>query len=168
MIFSETRCPTVLLLRNADVKLVLKTYEGLKIPSSALRKINDVTGVYALDGNKVIFKKAEVLLKKTAIISALCPLTPRIPQEKHRVCFEEISFVIRYVIYSAETFMKGKCFSNVRQAANQRKYRKNHGGNKRQRALLAATKTTARDYQLRRRLRKSGLSREPLNELLKI
>lgn len=70
-------------LRMQTVKLMLKTYEGLKIPTSALRKINGVTGVYALNGNKVVFKKTEVLFEENGYYICALPVDPAYPTRKN-------------------------------------------------------------------------------------
>ncbi len=43
--------------RSQPVKILKKTYEGLKVPVSALRIVDGVKGVYSLDGNVVVFKE---------------------------------------------------------------------------------------------------------------
>lgn len=47
--------------RMQPVEIVYEYYEGLKIPSAAIRVVDGITGVYTLDGNVVKFKKATVL-----------------------------------------------------------------------------------------------------------
>ncbi len=110
MIFSGNSMPNGFnFLRMQTVKLVLKTYEGLKIPSSALRKINDVTGVYALDGNKVIFKKAEVLFEENGYYICALPVDPAYPSRKN-IAYVSKKYLSLYdtVIYSGRDIYEGK------------------------------------------------------------
>lgn len=96
-------------LRMQTVKLVLKTYEGLKIPSSSLRKINGETGVYALDGNKVIFKKAQVLFEENGYYICALPVDPAYPSRKN-IAFLSKTNLSLYdtVIYSGRDIYEGK------------------------------------------------------------
>lgn len=95
--------------RMQTVKLVLKTYEGLRIPTSALRKINEETGVYALDGNKVIFKKAEVLFEENGYYICALPVDPAYPTRKNiaYVSKKQLS-LYDTVIYSGRDIYEGK------------------------------------------------------------
>lgn len=96
-------------LRMQTVKLVLRTYEGLRIPTSALRKINDETGVYALDGNKVIFKKAEVLFEENGYYICALPVDPAYPSRKN-IAYVSKKHLSLYdtVIYSGRDIYEGK------------------------------------------------------------
>ncbi len=47
--------------RTQPVEIVYEYYTGLKVPMSAIRVVDGVTGVYILDGNVVKFKSATVL-----------------------------------------------------------------------------------------------------------
>lgn len=49
------------LYRTADVKLVINTYTGIRIPKDAVRFLNNVRGVYAKAGNQITFKKIDVI-----------------------------------------------------------------------------------------------------------
>lgn len=70
-------------IRMQTVRLMLKTYEGLRIPTSALRKINGETGVYALNGNKIVFKKTEVLFEENGYYICTLPVDPAYPNRKN-------------------------------------------------------------------------------------
>ncbi len=50
--------------RSQPVSITENTYSGLRIPVKALRIVDGVKGVYALDGNVVVFKTAEPLYEE--------------------------------------------------------------------------------------------------------
>lgn len=62
MVFSSsTHIDNFNYTRRQPVEIVTEYYSGLKIPVSAIRVVNGVTGVYTLDGTVVHFKTATVL-----------------------------------------------------------------------------------------------------------
>ena len=48
-------------LRNIDGNIVLESYTGIKVPNSAIRKLDDRLGVYTISGGVVKFKDIKVL-----------------------------------------------------------------------------------------------------------
>ena len=48
-------------LRVEDIEIVTKQYTGLKIPSSAIRTVDGVTGVYVVSGTIIEFKKVHIV-----------------------------------------------------------------------------------------------------------
>ena len=50
--------------RRQTVQLVTKTYSGIRVSTDALRVEDGVLGCYVLDGNHVIFKKADILYRE--------------------------------------------------------------------------------------------------------
>ncbi|MBQ0110419.1 MAG: hypothetical protein KBS41_00620 [Oscillospiraceae bacterium] len=48
-------------IRNIDGTIVLESYSGIKIPNSAVRKLEDNIGVYTVSGGVVKFKKIKVV-----------------------------------------------------------------------------------------------------------
>lgn len=50
--------------RRQTVQLVTKTYSGIRVSIDALRVEDGVLGCYVLDGNHVIFKKADILYRE--------------------------------------------------------------------------------------------------------
>ena len=48
-------------LRNIDGNIVLESYTGIKVPNSAVRKLDDRLGVYTISGGVVKFKDIKVL-----------------------------------------------------------------------------------------------------------
>ncbi|MDD4126009.1 MAG: HlyD family efflux transporter periplasmic adaptor subunit, partial [Eubacteriales bacterium] len=62
MVFSsDTHMDGFNYTRIQPVEIVSEYYSGLKVPSSAIRVVDGITGVYTLDGTVVKFKKATVL-----------------------------------------------------------------------------------------------------------
>lgn len=61
--------------RAQPVNITRETYTGLRIPVSALRIVDGQKGVYALDGNVVIFKTAEPLYEDNGYY--ICALPDR-------------------------------------------------------------------------------------------
>lgn len=51
-------------LRYQPVRIEHRTYEGLKVPRSAVRVKDGVQGVYVLDGNTIVFKKINVVYEE--------------------------------------------------------------------------------------------------------
>jgi len=43
--------------RNQKVRVVYKKYSGLKVPKEAVRVVNDIKGVYVVNGTEVEFKR---------------------------------------------------------------------------------------------------------------
>lgn len=50
--------------RFLDIDIVKKKYSGLKVPSGAIRVVNDETGVYTVSDGIVKFKKVKILYKE--------------------------------------------------------------------------------------------------------
>lgn len=48
-------------LRIEDIEIVTKQYTGLKIPSSAIRTVDGVTGVYVVSGTIIEFKQVHIV-----------------------------------------------------------------------------------------------------------
>ena len=48
-------------IRNIDGNIVLESYTGIKVPNSAVRKLDDRLGVYTISGGVVKFKDIKVL-----------------------------------------------------------------------------------------------------------
>lgn len=73
--------------RLQSVELISGLHKGLKISATSLRKDNGETGVYALDGNygnKVIFKKANVLYEENGYYICALPKDPNYPDRKDK------------------------------------------------------------------------------------
>lgn len=70
--------------RTQKVELITKTYEGLKVSVSSMRSIDGQTGVYALDGNKIIFKKATILYEQNGYYICSLPVDPQYPERKNK------------------------------------------------------------------------------------
>ena len=47
--------------RVLDAELLFGEYTGIKAPRSAVRFVNDQRGVYILEGEKMVFKKLDVI-----------------------------------------------------------------------------------------------------------
>ena len=62
MVFSSvTHIDSFNYTRSQPVEIISEYYSGLKIPVSAIRVVDGVTGIYTLDGTVVRFKTATVL-----------------------------------------------------------------------------------------------------------
>ena len=48
-------------LRREDIEIRIRSYEGIKLPASALHKKGNKKGVYALISSKVVFRETEVI-----------------------------------------------------------------------------------------------------------
>lgn len=59
--------PDLNLNREQTSEIVLKSYTGLKVPSGAVRMLDNKTGVYVLSGMQAKFKEVEVLYEKDGI-----------------------------------------------------------------------------------------------------
>ena len=59
--------------REQPLKIVLKSYEGLEVPTGAIRRRNGESGVYIVKGNIVLFRKVEILYERRG--SFICKLT---------------------------------------------------------------------------------------------
>lgn len=74
LIFSSDETPEGFnFTRSQPVNITEATYTGLKIPVSALRIVDGVKGVYALDGNVVIYKTAEPLYEENGYYICALP-----------------------------------------------------------------------------------------------
>lgn len=74
LIFSTDETPEGFnFTRSQPVNITESTYMGLKIPVSALRIVDGVKGVYALDGNVVIFKTAEPIYEENGYYICALP-----------------------------------------------------------------------------------------------
>lgn len=58
---TRTTPPDFNFLRTQSVQLILGSYEGYKVPTSAARYVDGQTGVYITHENQVFFKKIEIL-----------------------------------------------------------------------------------------------------------
>ena len=60
LVFVSSRMPADFdFTRSQRVKVTYNEYRGLKVPKAAIRVINDVKGVYVVNGTQVEFKRAE-------------------------------------------------------------------------------------------------------------
>ncbi len=74
LIFSSDETPEGFnFTRSQPVSITESTYTGLKIPVSALRIVDGVKGVYALDGNVVIYKTTEPLYEENGYYICALP-----------------------------------------------------------------------------------------------
>lgn len=65
-------CPQLTRLRNPTVQLNFKVYTGLKIPSQAVRFVNNERGVYVNTGSEIKFKSLDVIYEGTGyVLSAI-------------------------------------------------------------------------------------------------
>lgn len=48
-------------MRNQEAKIITDSFEGLRVPSSSVRVVEGVKGVYTLYGSKVVFKKIDII-----------------------------------------------------------------------------------------------------------
>lgn len=55
---------TILEMRSSDVQIVLRTYSGIKIPKQSTLVINDVLGIYILNGSQKKFKEIDPIFEK--------------------------------------------------------------------------------------------------------
>ena len=67
--------------RMQTVELLREEYRGLRISSSAIRMNDGVTGVYVVLGNRVAFKRAEILYSYAGYCICAIPLDPNYPDE---------------------------------------------------------------------------------------
>ncbi|MDD4474180.1 MAG: HlyD family efflux transporter periplasmic adaptor subunit [Eubacteriales bacterium] len=58
--------------REQPLKIVMKSYEGLEVPTGAIRRRNGESGVYIVKGNIVLFRKVEILYERRG--SFICKL----------------------------------------------------------------------------------------------
>lgn len=58
--------------RSQPVEIITSSYEGLKIPTSAIRVVDGKTGVFTLNGTSVKFKSTEVLYEENGY--SICAL----------------------------------------------------------------------------------------------
>lgn len=68
--------------RLQTVELPVESYEGLRIPASALRVNNGVTGVYTLSGSRAVFKETEVLHEYGSYVICRIPVNPNYPNRR--------------------------------------------------------------------------------------
>lgn len=95
--------------RTQTVELITSTYEGLRISVSALRKIDGETGVYAVDGNKIIFKRATVLCEENGYYICALPQDPNYPDRKDRAYVSRTQLSLYdAVISSGRNLYEGK------------------------------------------------------------
>ncbi len=92
--------------RRQTVQLVEATYSGIRVSTDALRMEDGVLGCYVLDGNKVIFKKADILYREEEF--AVC----RVPynsvkdnrDDKAYISAEYVSLYDAVVISASELY----------------------------------------------------------------
>ena len=95
--------------RTQKVELVAKTYQGLKVPVPAMRSVDGQTGVFALDGNKIIFKKAVVLYEQNDYYICALPVDPQYPSRKDKAYVSDNSVSLYdQVITSGRNIYAGK------------------------------------------------------------
>ncbi len=66
--------------RGQTVELTDREYKGLRISSSALRMNDGVTGVYVVQGSRVVFKTTEVLYSYGSYCICEIPVDPNYPE----------------------------------------------------------------------------------------
>ncbi len=76
--FDFSRCQTV--------ELPKRTYEGIRVSSSAIRMQDGVTGVYVVVGTKVVFKEAEVIYNYGGYSICSIPKNPAYPN-RHDIAY---------------------------------------------------------------------------------
>ncbi|HAN21525.1 MAG: hypothetical protein A2Y15_00640 [Clostridiales bacterium GWF2_36_10] len=95
--------------RVQKVEQIKNTYAGLKISVSALRINNGETGVFALDGNKIIFKKATILYEENGYYICKLPIDPNYPLRKNKAYVSRTDLSLYdAVIYSGRNLYVGK------------------------------------------------------------
>ena len=67
--------------RRQTVELTKSAYSGLRISSSALRMNDGVTGVYVVQGSRVVFKKTTVIYTYGSYCICAVPVDPNYPDE---------------------------------------------------------------------------------------
>ncbi|MBQ4316694.1 MAG: hypothetical protein IJC20_00445 [Clostridia bacterium] len=68
--------------RKQTVELPIATHEGIRVNNSAIRMKDGVTGVYAVVGSKIVFKKTEVLYNYGSYCICAIPTNPAYPERK--------------------------------------------------------------------------------------
>ncbi len=83
LIFSSKQMPDGFdYSRSQTVELPLKTHEGLRVSTSAIRVKDGKTGVYVIVGTKVIFKEATVVYSYGSYSICTIPQNPAYPNRK--------------------------------------------------------------------------------------
>lgn len=70
--------------RVQTVELIRQTYEGLKIPTSALRRVEDAEGVYVAKGNIVRYKNVKILFEENGYYICELPKDKNYPDRKDK------------------------------------------------------------------------------------
>ncbi len=107
VVFSTKTIPPELeFVRKQTVNVIKETYRGLRISSSAVRVLDGKTGVYAVDGNRVVFKTVEILYDDNG--SYICAL----PDEKNKAFISKTKLSLYdMVIVSGTDLYVGKVLS---------------------------------------------------------
>ena len=72
--------------RKQTIELSTATHEGIRVSKSAIRMKDGVTGVYAVVGSKIVFKKTEVLYNYGSYSVCAIPQNPAYP-ERHDIAY---------------------------------------------------------------------------------
>lgn len=68
--------------RRQTVELATATHEGIRVSNSAIRIKDGQTGVYAIVGSKIVFKKTEVLYNYGSYSICAIPVNPAYPTRR--------------------------------------------------------------------------------------
>lgn len=95
--------------RRQTVQLVAGTYSGIRVSTDALRMQDGVLGCYVLDGNHVIFKKADVIYREEEFAVCRVPYNS-VKGNRDDKAFISDEFVSLYdtVVISADDLYEGK------------------------------------------------------------
>lgn len=107
LVFStKTIPPEMNFTRRQTISVVKETYEGLRVPASAVRVLDGTRGVYVLDGNTVVFKEINVLYEDNGIY--ICAL----PDKDHKSYVSETKLSLYdMIIVSGTDLYVGKVLS---------------------------------------------------------
>lgn len=95
--------------RRQTVQLVSETYSGIRVSTDALRMQDGVLGCYVLDGNHVIFKKADVLYREEEFAVCRVPYNSVLDSRDDKAFIsKEYLSLYDTVIISASELYEGK------------------------------------------------------------
>ncbi|MEG1743539.1 MAG: HlyD family efflux transporter periplasmic adaptor subunit, partial [Clostridia bacterium] len=92
--------------RTQSVNITESSFSGIKIPVSALRMIDGKSGVYALDGNVVVYKQATVLYQENGYYICALP-------DKNNLSYVDKNKLSLYdaIVVSGKNIFVGKILS---------------------------------------------------------
>ena len=92
--------------RRQTIQLVAGTYSGIRVSTDALRTQDGVLGCYVLDGNRVIFKKADVLYREEEFAVCRVPLNSVTGNrdDKAHISAEYVSLYDTVIISASELY----------------------------------------------------------------